>query len=129
MISVIVCTYNRSRILKRMLKSFFLQDCRDAINYELIVVDNNSTDDTRTVVSEFMHSPTVRYVFEGKQGLSVARNRGVAESNGEFVSFLDDDVIVDKTWLKKLQICCDETKADVVGGRIYLILNGEPPIW
>ncbi len=129
MISVIVCTYNRAQILKRMLKSFFEQNFLDTIDYELLVVDNNSSDDTRSVVDEFMHFLTLRYVFEEKQGLSIARNRGIAESKAEIVSFLDDDVIVDRNWLKRLWICFTETNADVVGGRTYLIFEKEPPVW
>lgn len=129
MITVIVCTYNRAAVLERMLTSFFEQDDLDRIEHEIIVVDNNSTDNTAGLVGQFKHFRALRYVFEQRQGLSPARNRGIAEARGEIVAFLDDDVIVDSKWLQNLQKCFNQTNADVVGGRSYLIFEGPPPVW
>jgi len=128
-ITVVVCTYNRSVILTRMLESFFAQTCLDRVAHELILVDNNSSDDTRSVVDGFARFPTLRYVFEPRQGLSGARNRGLAEARGDIVAFLDDDVIVDANWLAGLRACFDATGAHVVGGRSYLIFEADPPPW
>jgi hypothetical protein len=66
--------------------------------FELIIVDNNSTDQTKSVVNECNY-PSIIYVFEEKQGLSIARNTGVRTANNEFLIFLDDDVKVSKRWL------------------------------
>lgn len=129
MISIIVCTYNRAPVLKRMLESFFKQEWLDEVNYEILIVDNNSQDRTKLVVEEYLHNQECRYVFEPKQGLSIARNRGVFETTGNIVAFLDDDVIVDRCWLKRLDECYQETNADVVGGRAYLIIENDPPEW
>lgn len=129
MISVIVCTYDREQILARMLKSFFEQKDLDKIDYEFIIIDNNSAQDSWSVAKRFMHSPKVSYVHEKEIGLSFARNRGIAESKGEIVAFLDDDVVVDTHWLHKLQECFQETGADVVAGRSHLLLEKEEPIW
>ncbi len=129
MISIIVSTYNRSDSLRGMLTSFFAQAGLESVDYELVVVDNNSTDDTRAVTDDFQRFGSIRYVFEPRQGLSCARNRGVAESRGDIVAFLDDDVIVDETWLANLWKCFVESEADVVGGRIYLIFEQEQPKW
>ena len=129
MISVIVCTYNRLDTLRRMLTSFFAQASLESVDYELIVVDNNSTDGTRALAHEFEQYASLSYVFEARQGLSCARNRGVAESHGDIVAFLDDDVIVDRNWLRKLKKCFDESNADVVGGRSYLVFEQDPPQW
>lgn len=129
MISIIVCTYNRSPVLRRMLESFFKQECLDNVTYEILIVDNNSRDETKLVVAEYLRKPECRYIFEPKQGLSAARNRGVSESKGDIIAFLDDDVIVDKCWLKRLEECYQETNADAVGGRAYLIMEKQPPDW
>ncbi|UOA10202.1 glycosyltransferase [Methylobacter sp. S3L5C] len=129
MISVIVCTYNRAPVLQRMLESFFKQEYLDYIDYEILIVDNNSQDETKSIVEEYLQKRECRYVFESKQGLSLARNRGVFDTTGEIVAFLDDDVIVDKYWLKSLNECYQETNADVVGGRAYLIMENDPPEW
>lgn len=129
MISVVVCTYNRCATLQRMLSSFFDQPGLADIDHELIVVDNNSHDATRSVVGRYLGRPRVRYVFEPQQGLSVARNRGVAESKGEVVAFLDDDVIVAPRWLQGLALCFLSTDADAVGGRAHLRLEGRRPDW
>jgi glycosyltransferase involved in cell wall biosynthesis len=74
------------------------------LEWELIVVDNNSTDNTRAVVAEFLRTSglNVRYIFEPKLGLCHARNRGVSEAAGEIVAFTDDDVRVVPRWLGEL---------------------------
>lgn len=129
MISIIVCTYNRSENVRQTLESFFEQPGLAAADYELIVVDNNSSDDTAATVEQFVNRHNVRYIFERRQGLSNARNRGVEESHGQIVAFLDDDVIVDQNWLKNLGACFEQTEADIVGGKSYLIFQAEPPDW
>ena len=128
-LSVVICTYNRSAMLVRTLKSFFEQKELENAPFELIVVDNNSTDDTRRVVEGFGPRPSLRYTFEPRQGLSAARNRGIQESRGRFVAFLDDDVIVDAHWLTNLRRAFAETNAAVVGGRSYLAFDTPPPDW
>jgi glycosyltransferase involved in cell wall biosynthesis len=128
-ISVIVCTYNRAHTLRRMLERFFSQQDLNRLDHEIIIVDNNSTDDTPQVAKEFSNRSGLCYVLEGRQGLSFARNRGIAEAAGDFVSFLDDDVLVDPRWLVNLQKCLDETHADAVGGRVELNFQAPPPPW
>jgi len=70
--------------------------------WELIVVDNNSVDATKKVVSEFNTRLPIRYFFEPKQGLSHARNRGIAQTQGDIIVFTDDDVIVTNDWLYQI---------------------------
>jgi glycosyltransferase involved in cell wall biosynthesis len=128
-VSVVVCTYNRASYLRRMLTSFVAQPHRSSIAHELIVVDNNSTDETASVVESFVRDHGVRSVIESKQGLSHARNRGIEETTGEFVAFLDDDVLVDPAWLEQLATCARETNAAVIGGRSSLVFEQEPEAW
>lgn len=129
MISVIVCTYNRSKTLHNMIISFLCQRNLDPLSYEFLIVDNNSTDDTRDVVNSYIRCGNLRYLFIGRQGLSFARNYGVQESRGDILAFLDDDVIVETGWLTALQSCYEKTNADFVGGRTYLVFECPPPEW
>lgn len=102
-ISIVICTYNRADILQQTLESFFSLNSLDN-NFELIVVDNNSTDTTREIVEYFVdQNPQVLYRFEKKPGLSQARNTGIKEAKGEIVAFVDDDVFFDKEWYINLR--------------------------
>ena len=96
--SVVICTYNRSQLLRGALDSVLGQDASD---YELLVVDDGSEDDTADVVATF-DSPVVRYVRRPNGGLSAARNTGIKEARGQFVIFLDDDDRADPSWLSTL---------------------------
>ncbi len=116
-------------MLRKMLDGFFAQTCLDHVEHEIIVVDNNSSDETAQVVKALKNRPTLRYVFEARQGLCAARNRGIAETGGDVVAFLDDDVIVDPQWLEHLERSFAETSAAVVGGGSYLIFEGKRPDW
>lgn len=128
-ISAVVCTYNRCETLRRMLRSFYEQEDLDPARFELIVVDNNSSDSTATVAHEFADRPGFRYAFEPRQGLSAARNRGTSEAQGDVVAFLDDDVLLNAGWLKNLALCFGSTDAAAVGGRAHLKFEGERPAW
>lgn len=105
-VSVTVQTYNRSRLLVDCLSSLVDQQLAEARpRYEIIVVDNNSTDDTRRVVEhiqDISNSVPVHYVFEKQQGLSHARNTAVAHARGKYVAFLDDDGVAEPDWLMEL---------------------------
>ncbi|MEO1129350.1 MAG: glycosyltransferase [Planctomycetota bacterium] len=129
LVSVVVCTYNRAPYLQRMLESFVAQPSRSSIAHELVVIDNNSTDDTSSIVEPFVRDHGVRCIVEQKQGLSHARNRGIEETTGQLVAFLDDDVLVDPSWLAHLAACAQDTDAAVIGGRSYLVFEQEPEAW
>ena len=111
-----------------MLESFGRQNDLEKIPHELLVIDNNSSDETAAVVKQCLQRH-VRYICETNQGLSFARNRGISEAKGEFVSFLDDDVLVHENWLSSLRACFDETGADVVGGKVSLKFEAPPEKW
>ncbi|QGQ94921.1 glycosyltransferase [Paenibacillus psychroresistens] len=84
--SVIIPTYNRERFLGRAIKSVLQQTCKD---YELIVVDDGSTDQTAKIVKSF--GPRVRYVYQKNSGPSEARNMGISLAKGKYIAFLDSD--------------------------------------
>lgn len=103
LISVIVCTHNRANILKMCLSSLEKQEQVD-VNYEVIVIDNNSTDHTKHVCKPFLErNSNYRYVFEPETGLSNARNRGSKEARGAYVAYIDDDAIAYPDWLNKMK--------------------------
>ena len=91
LISVVICTYNRAALLANLLENLSAQSI-DPSTYEIIIVDNNSLDQTRNVVEAFATSHgNVSYGFEACQGLSWARNHGYRIARGEYVAYLDDD--------------------------------------
>jgi len=104
MISVILCTRNRCAPLQRALSTVaglsFGQGCK----WELIVVDNGSTDFTKEVVETFAAGSRldIRYVFEGRKGLSHARNAGIGQARGEIIAFIDDDMVLQADWLEAI---------------------------
>jgi len=128
--SVIICTYNRHDLLKSSLKSISLQSFpRD--QFEIIVVDNNSTDRTKEIVEELSTSfpSPCRYIFEEQQGLSFARNRGIQEANGDIIVFCDDDIEADRNWLAEIVSVFDDPCAAAAGGPIKPIWLSARPEW
>ena len=131
MISVIICTYNRSSSLRVTLASLAHMTLPVDFRWELIVVDNNSKDDTAAVVEEFSITSGlhVRYAFESRQGLSYARNTGVQEASGEIIAFTDDDVEVDKLWILRLGEIFGELDCMAAGGRVIPVWSSPKPLW
>ncbi|MEE8471432.1 MAG: glycosyltransferase family A protein [Dehalococcoidia bacterium] len=91
-VSAIICTHNRSDYLRQAIQSLADQTLPTE-QYEVIVVDNGSTDNTRAVVEGFDHIANLRYVYEPILGLSQARNTGWQNARGEYIAFMDDDAI------------------------------------
>ena len=130
-ISVAICTYNRCQSLLSALDSVLSQDA-NGILFEVIVVDNNSRDDTKHVVDSFIgrgHS-NLRYTFEPRQGLSHARNAAVAEARSGIVAFIDDDVRVARNWVSTIKRAFDDhPEAAWVGGKVLPCWPSLPPSW
>lgn len=129
-ISVIICTYNRSSLLKDSMRSIIGQDFPKG-EYELVVVDNNSNDSTKEVVEGFASPSPVRikYVFEGRQGLSNARNTGVRNADGEIIVFTDDDIEADVNWLKEYDRAFKDPEVYSAGGPLRPVWLGKRPDW
>jgi glycosyltransferase involved in cell wall biosynthesis len=130
-LSVVMSTYNRGNLLVDAIASVLAQ--HDAITppFELLVVDNNSTDGTRAVVERFAAADgRVRYLFEAKQGLSHARNAGIAAARASLVAFTDDDVRADGDWVAAIvRAFREHPAADMVGGRVLPAFPSDPPAW
>lgn len=129
-VSVVIPTYNRSTLLRDAVSSVLAQDSQS--RYEIIVVDNNSKDDTPAVVRSLMesHPGRVRSIIEPKQGNAHARNRGIESASGAIIAFIDDDVTVENNWLATLKNMLDaRSDLSFVGGRILPQWNVSPPSW
>jgi len=129
-VSLVICTYNRSRILERTLTSVVAQEVPAHISWEAIVVDNASTDDTPRVVERFAAScPHLRYVREPESGISHARNRGLKEFAGDLLCFIDDDVTVDPDHVLKAYAAWQTDAWDLAGGRVVADYAAPRPAW
>ncbi len=128
--SVIVCTYNRAESLMDTLGALKLQQTAPDRTWEVIVVDNNSSDHTRQIVTEFIKDwPVLRYEFESQQGLSHARNHGIACAQGKVLLFTDDDVLPEQDWLETTLRGLEKYQASACGGYIAPIWETLPPEW
>lgn len=130
-VSVIICTYNRAETLKKTLIRLDCVYVPPEISIQILVVDNNSSDNTKAVVDEYiLHSKfDVRYIFENNQGKSYALNRGINEAKGDIIVFTDDDILVRHDWIKNIKKAFDETGCSCVGGKILLHFEKSPPDW
>ena len=130
-ITAILCTYNRSGSLVKALQSLAASVMPEPIEWEILVVDNNSSDQTRAVVEGFCdrYPGRFRYLFEARQGKSYALNSGIREARGEIVAFLDDDVSVEPNWLHNLTAVLHIGDWAGSGGRILPAPGYLPPSW
>ncbi|MDQ3678050.1 MAG: glycosyltransferase family 2 protein [Actinomycetota bacterium] len=130
--SVVICTYRRPELVAEAMRSVFAQQYPKD-RYELIVVNNDSPDETEKVVLEAARDCPVpfTYLIEKRNGLSYARNTGIAAASNEFVAFLDDDAITCRDWMATFNGVIDEHHALVVGGRVEKAFEEgfEPPSW
>ena len=130
-VSVILCTYNRCESLRTALQSVAACRFPDPASWEVLVVDNNSKDQTRAVVEEFVrqYPGRFRYLFEPQPGKSHALNSGIQEARGDILAFMDDDVTVDPGWLQTLTNVLQSPEFAGVGGRILPERSFAPPAW
>jgi glycosyltransferase involved in cell wall biosynthesis len=130
-ITTILCTYNRCQSLSKALESVAASTFDDEVEWEVLVVDNNSHDDTRKIVEEFCHRypRRFRYLFEPQQGKSYALNSGIREARGDVLAFMDDDVTVEPTWLQNLTAGLHDSQWVGAAGRIVLQWPSSLPNW
>ncbi len=131
-IAVIICTYNRADCIVDALNSLVRQTFSHNL-FEVLLVNNNSTDNTAALCEHFsagLSGFNYRYMLETKQGLSHARNRGIAEAKGSVIVFMDDDAVAEPDYLEKLFAFFSTTPdAAACGGRIYPRFESRRPRW
>jgi glycosyltransferase involved in cell wall biosynthesis len=126
-LTVAVCTWNRAARLRRLLESLAAAT-PPPVPWEVLVVDNNSTDATRAVVEELRPRLPLRYAFEPVQGLSLARNRALVEADGEILAFTDDDTTVDPCFLAAYAAAAGgHPEASFFGGAVEVHFEEPPP--
>jgi GT2 family glycosyltransferase len=120
LVTIVVCTFNRADLLPGALESLERLTTLGRFTYEVLVVDNASTDDTPRIVRELTtrRPDLFRGVRESRPGVSVARNRGVAEAQGEWIAFFDDDQFADPQWLSELWNLAERRNTECVGGAV-----------
>lgn len=129
-LSVIIPTFNRVLYLKKAVKSILGQSI-DKNRYEMIVIDNGSTDGTQVVIDELneINNGYIRYFYESQPGLHVGRHKGAKEARGDILVFCDDDIVADKYWLEGIIETFENTEAVLVGGKILPKYEINPPEW
>ena len=124
MLTVAVCTYNRASSLRELITELRMQEC--PVPFEILVVDNNSSDNTAEAVREFdgLRAPIVRYVKEERQGIVYARNCAIDNSkDSKYLAFIDDDELPCPGWLNAAVDALEREGADCTGGEIRVRLS------
>lgn len=131
MISVLIPTHQRAGLLDRALSALARQRISSALEWEVVVANNNCTDETSEVVRRHARRAPcpVREVFESRPGANYARNAALAAAKGDILAFVDDDIEVDEGWLLNAVATLEREKADLVGGRILPRWEAAPPAW
>jgi len=130
-VSIVICTYNRALLLDKLLQSLVHQEFEG--EHEIIIVDNNSTDETKVVAEKWMPLAgpkcPIQYMFVAKQGLSYAKNVGVDAADGDVVAFIDDDAIAEKKWLQRIIDNFADPETVSLGGKVIPAWSEPPPDW
>lgn len=130
-ISVCICTFKRPQLLARVLEALRDQETHGQFTYSIVVVDNDRMKSAESIVSSFVAESchSVTYCVEPRQNIALARNSAIANANGDFVAFIDDDEIPTKSWLLTLLKACDEYQADGVLGPVKPLFDPGVPEW
>jgi len=129
-ISIAICTYNNDQLLDRTLEKIALQKPNSSIEWSVLVVDNNSTDETQSIIQKYIESnqiPKLQMVREPCQGLAYARRRAIKETSSELIAFVDDDCLLSPDWVQQVWTFFREyPKAGAVGGKVKLLWEVSP---
>ena len=130
MISAIISTYNRERYLPKLFESISKQNY---LNFEIIIIDNNSPGNTKELTDNFLKNNStlnIRYFLEKKQGLSFARNRGIQEAKGDIITFLDDDAYISENYFERISYYFKQyLDVMAIGSKILLDYESTVPNW
>ncbi len=133
-LTIAICTYNGENRIPEVLECLQQQVQTKGISWEVLVIDNNSSDQTAKVVDQFTQNwqthSKIRYIFEPTQGTTYARKRGIKEAKSELVAFLDDDNLPSQNWVFEVyQFSKEHPEAGAYGGNIHGKLDQVPPAY
>ncbi len=128
-VTIVICTYNRSNLLRFSLQSL-TEQCTPADRFNVLIVDNNSTDNTPGVIKEYVSNyPNFYSVVEEKQGLSHARNRAITESKTEWLTYFDDDAKAFPDFVENILETIQKYDYHIIAGKINDWFLEERPNW
>ena len=130
-LDVVIPTYNRSPLLQKALRSLLEACVPHGLEVRIYAVDNNSTDDTKAVITEAAERSNgrVSYVFEKQQGRSPALNAGIAAGTGDLIGFIDDDEEIDESWYETILSAFTNHDVDFIGGPYVPSFESTVPDW
>ncbi len=130
-LDVLICTYNRSPLLRKTLESLFRAPRPEGLSVQVYVVDNNSPDDTADLIRKLQSEAPfpLHYLLERKQGLSHARNAGIAASGGDIIGIIDDDEEVEEHWFEVIARELQDPSVHYIGGPYLANWQAPVPDW
>jgi len=130
-LDIILPTYNRDSLLGQALESLLVANVPEGMRVEIVVVDNNSTDNTPALVEKWKEkfNGRLRYMFEAKQGRSYALNAGIQATSGDLIGFIDDDEEIASDWYEVVQKAFLTMGVDFIGGPYIPKWDQSPPPW
>ena len=130
-VTVCICTYKRSELLRRLLRALARQQTAERFSYSIVVADNDDQGSAQEVVAQFAAtaSVAVTYCVEPEQNIALTRNRALAHAGGDYIAFIDDDEFPDEHWLATMLNVCETFDADGVLGPVRPFFDEPPPAW
>jgi succinoglycan biosynthesis protein ExoM len=130
-ICICTCTYKRAGLLERLLDGLAAQETENLFTYSIVIADNDAAQSAKSVVEKFsaQSSIPILYCVEPQQNIALARNKAIANADGDFVAFIDDDEFPESDWLLQLFRACDRYGVDGVLGPVKRHFDEEPPHW
>jgi succinoglycan biosynthesis protein ExoM len=130
-ITICICTYKRSELLKRLLAKLGAQQSNDLFDYSIVIVDNDKLKSADQTVSTYASKSqiSIRYYVEPEQNIALARNKAIENATGDFIAFIDDDEFPDNQWLLNLYKAINHYQSDGILGPVLPYFEIEPPGW
>lgn len=130
-IGVCICTYKRPELLRRLLSKLEEQETEGIFDYSIVIVDNDRSETARQTVESYARQSkiSISYYVEPQQNISLARNKSIENSKGDYIGFIDDDEFPVEQWLLNLYQAINRYNSDGILGPVLPHFEEEPPVW